>query len=51
MQLYNVCHVCTVNAKYARLGFFFFFLGLCRWLKKNRLDQTTPSENAMSIES
>lgn len=24
MQLYNVCHVCTVNAKYARLGFFFF---------------------------
>lgn len=49
MQLYNVCHVCTVNAKYARLGF--FFLGLCRWLKKNRLDQTTPSENAMSIES
>lgn len=31
MQLYNVCHVCTVNAKYARLG---FFLGSVQMVKE-----------------
>lgn len=34
MQLYNVCHVCTVNAKYARLGFFFFFFGSVQMVKE-----------------